>query len=141
LDDPFWFNYRTFISWFVIFLGVPKSTAIQPGFYLACLGAGALSGLANWYLARLVVATRIRALAGAMHKVEISLRDLNVENREADCSLEACAITIDSEDELGESARAFNALIKTLSDALDTQQAVHAFSEMLAGTLELEKLA
>ena len=127
--------------WFVILLGVPREIAIQPGFYLACLGAGALAGLANWLLARLVVATRIRILAEGMQKVELILRDYNTEENQGDCSYETCAIPIDSEDELGESAKAFNRLVRTLSDSLKTQEAVLNFSDMLAGTLELESLA
>jgi len=127
--------------WFVILLGVPTSIAIQPGFYLACLGAGAIAGVANWLLARLVVATRIRVLADGMQKVELLLRDINSNDNTIECNYESCSIIVDSEDELGESAKAFNRLVKTLADSLETQNAVHSFSEMLAGTLELETLA
>ncbi len=127
--------------WFVILLGVPRSIAIKPGFYLACLGAGAIAGLANWILARLVVATRIRVLANGMQKVELILRDVNSAESESDCTYETCAIPIDSEDELGESAKAFNRLVRTISDLLETQQATLSFSGMLASSLELEILA
>lgn len=127
--------------WFVIVLGVPREYALRPGFYIACLGAGVMAGLVNWFLARLVVATRIRILAAGMQKVENMLRDINSEDSVQECAYEECAIPIDSEDELGESAKAFNRLVRTLSDSLKTQQAVLSFSDMLAGTLELETLA
>ncbi len=126
--------------WFVILLGVPRSIAIKPGFYLACLGAGAIAGIVNWVLARLVVATRIRVLAAGMQNVERILRDINAEEDKLECNYETCSISVDSEDELGESARSFNSLVKTLADSLRTQDAVLSFSEMLAGTLELETL-
>ena len=127
--------------WFVTLLGVPNSIAMQPGFYAACLGAGALAGIANFILARLVVATRIKILAAGMHKVEGKLRELNTSDAFDECSYENCSIPIDSEDELGESAAAFNRLVMTLADSMTTQQAVLAFSDMLAGTLDLETLA
>ncbi len=31
--------------WFVTILGVPRSIAFKPGFFAACLGAGALAGI------------------------------------------------------------------------------------------------
>jgi diguanylate cyclase (GGDEF)-like protein len=127
--------------WFVTLLGVPRDIALKPGFYAACLGAGALAGGVNFLLARWVVATRIRVLANGMKKVEGILRDMHAEDNQELCSYETCTIPIDSEDELGDSARAFNRLIKTLSDSLNTQGALQSFSEMLSGTLELETLA
>jgi hypothetical protein len=127
--------------WFVILLGVPRSIAIKPDFYLACLGAGALAGIANFYLARLVVATRIKVLSDGMREVESKLSNINDDNRSEICDYDSCSIPVDSEDELGDSARAFNRLIKTLADSMATQQAVLTFSDMLAGTLELETLA
>ena len=57
------------------------------------------------------------------------------------CSPEACAIVVDSEDEIGESASAFNRLVEALSESLRTQLAVRSFSEMLTGQLEIESLA
>lgn len=127
--------------WFVMILGVPRSIALKPGFYASCLGAGALAGAVNFAIARWVVASRIRVLADGMLEVESKLRDLNNQGDDDLCSYEDCAIPIDSEDELGDSARAFNRLLKTLSDSLETQEAVRSFSDMLAGTLELEQLA
>ena len=127
--------------WFVTILGVPKSIAIKPGFYLACLGAGALAGIINFILARFVVGSRIQILADGMSTVETKLRDLSLAGKSELCNYEECSITIDSEDIIGESAQIYNRLIKTLADSLQTQQAVSEFSDMLAGTLELETLA
>jgi diguanylate cyclase (GGDEF)-like protein len=57
------------------------------------------------------------------------------------CSPEACSITVDSEDEIGESALAFNRLVEALSASMTTQIAVRSFSEMLTSQLEIEALA
>ena len=82
--------------WFVTLLGVPRSIATKPGFYVACLGAGALAGGVNFFLARWVVATRIRVLANGMKKVEGILRDLHAANNQGLCNPETCSIPIDS---------------------------------------------
>ncbi len=127
--------------WFVTILGVPKSIAMKPGFYIACLGAGALSGIINYFLARSVVGSRIEILANGMANVETKLRDLTSAGKAELCNYEDCSITIDSEDIIGESAQIYNRLVKTLAASLQTQQAVSTFSDMLAGTLDLETLA
>ena len=127
--------------WFVTILGVPKSIAMKPSFYIACLCAGALAGIINYFLARTVVGSRIEILANGMANVETKLRDLTSAGKAELCNYEDCSITIDSEDIIGESAQIFNRLVKTLAGTLQTQQAVSTFSDMLAGTLDLETLA
>jgi diguanylate cyclase (GGDEF)-like protein len=127
--------------WFVTVLGVPKSIATKPGFYMACLGAGALAGIINYILARFVVGSRIQILAESMATVETKLRDLTLSGKSELCNYTDCSITIDSADIIGESAQIYNRLVKTLAGSLQTQQAVSDFSDMLAGTLELETLA
>jgi hypothetical protein len=57
------------------------------------------------------------------------------------CNPETCAVVVDSEDELGESAESFNRLVKTLSEVLHAQSDRLSFSEMLTSHLELEVLA
>ena len=110
--------------WFVILLGVPREIATKPIFYAACLAAGALAGIINFYLARSVVGSRIIILADGMSRVENKLRDLTKEGKADLCNYEDCSITIDSEDIIGESAQIYNRLVKTLADSLQTQQSV-----------------
>lgn len=127
--------------WFVILLGVPREIATKPVFYIACLGAGALAGIINYYLALYVVGSRIQILANGMTNVETKLRELTLAGKTELCNYDECSIIIDSEDIIGESAQIYNRLVKTLANSLQTQQAVSTFSDMLAGTLDLETLA
>ena len=76
-----------------------------------------------------------------MRQVEEHLQDLNHQGNLDNCTYESCSLPVDSEDELGDSARAFNRLVETLAYSLETQEALQTFSEMLASTLELETLA
>jgi len=126
---------------FVILLGVPSKTALTTAFFLACLGAGALAGGLNFALARLVVGSRMRVLARGMTHVEQDLLSLTATGNMEQCTPEDCLIEVDSEDEIGESAMAFNRLVEALAHSMETQAAVRSFSEMLTSQLELEGLA
>ena len=126
---------------FVILLGVPRSDALTPAFFAACLFAGALSGVVNYFISRRVVGARLRILAERMTHVERSLGAMTTSGDLSACTPEACSIVVDSEDEIGESALAFNRLVEALSVSMRTQVAVRSFSEMLTSQLEIESLA
>jgi len=126
---------------FVILLGVPPATALTVKFFLACLGAGALAGAINFALARLVVGRRLRVLARAMTHIEESVLSSSVSGDADGCTPEDCTIPVDSEDEIGESATAFNRLVETLAYSIETQAAVRSFSNLLTSQLEIDGLA
>ena len=126
---------------FVMLLGVPRSDALTPVFFAACLFAGALAGVVNYIISRRVVGARLKVLAERMTHVERSLGDMTASGDLSACTPETCSIVVDSEDEIGESALAFNRLVEALSASMRTQLAVRSFSEMLTGQLEIESLA
>ena len=126
---------------FVILLGVPHEIALTATFFLSCLGAGALAGGINFALARLVVGARMRLLAKRMAHVKENLLDIAITGNMERCTPSECMIVVDSEDEIGESATAFNQLVEALATSMATQAAVRSFSEMLTSELELESLA
>ena len=126
---------------FVALLGVSRDEAMTPAFFAACLFAGALAGIVNYFIARRVVGARLKVLAERMTHVERSLGDTTSSGDLSACTPEACAIVVDSEDEIGESAAAFNGLVEALSASMRTQLAVRSFSEMLTSQLEIETLA
>ena len=126
---------------FVLLLGVPFETAITPGFFGACLGAGALAGCLNFTLARLVVGYRVRLLADRMGRVGDELREMTYSGDFSRCTPEECSIVVDSNDEIGDSARAFNSLVHALASSMRTQAAVRSFTRMLSSRLELDTVA
>lgn len=126
---------------FVLLLGVSRADVITPVFFAACLFAGALAGVVNYLISRRVVGARLKLLAERMTHVEHSLETATTSGDLSGCTPEACAITVDSEDEIGESALAFNRLVQSLSASMRTQFAVRSFSEMLTSQLEIESLA
>ncbi len=126
---------------FIVLLGAQRSVVLTPRFFAACLFAGALAGVVNYAISRHVVGARLTILAERMTHVSGSLGGMTKSGDLSTCSPEACAIVVDSEDEIGESASAFNRLVEALSESLRTQLAVRSFSEMLTGQLEIESLA
>jgi diguanylate cyclase (GGDEF)-like protein len=76
-----------------------------------------------------------------MSHVEENLLRVAASGDMAECTPEGCLIEVDSKDEIGESARAFNRLVEALAHSMETQAAVRSFSEVLTSQLELEGLA
>ena len=130
-----------FFPFFVQLLGVPKNTAMKGPFITACLLSGILVGIINYIMARWVVGGRLHLLAAGMNRVEKDLMGMEFSNDFSRCTHENCSLVVDSADEIGETAQAFNRLVEALAVSLQTQTAVRSFSEMLSSQLEIESLA
>ena len=126
---------------FVMLLGVPPGTALKPVFLAACLGAGALAGGLNQGLARWVVGVRLRLRSEGMRQVEQDLQVMTFSTDLSRCTPENCSLKVDPDDEIGDSALAFNRLVDSLTVSMRTQAAVRSFSEMLTSRLDIESLA
>jgi len=126
---------------FSILLGVPKEIALTFTYFISCILAGITLGFANILLARKTVGERIRQLSLKMKHVESILTNKKNGSKSEACTTDDCLITIDSTDEFGESAEAFNNLVITLSEVMETHTEIQLFSEMLTSHLELSLLA
>ena len=126
---------------FAMAFGVPATVALRPVFITACLAAGALVAVVNFGLSRRTVGARLRTLANGMNDVEQNLGAVTLSGDLSRCTSDSCMIPVDSQDEIGESAAAFNRLVGSLSASMKTQAAVRSFSEMLTSQLEIESLA
>lgn len=125
---------------FVVMMGVPSEQVLTLWFFAACMTAGFIVGGANIWLARKVVGSRLRMLADRMRFVETSLREISRSGDIGKCTPDACFITVDSEDEIGESGKAFNYLVESLAFSHRSDAAVRSFTEMLTSHLELDIL-
>lgn len=125
---------------FIIMMGVPTEHVLIPWFFVATMAAGFIVGGVNIWLARTVVGSRLRMLADHMKVVETGLREMSRTGSLEQCTPEACFITVDSEDELGESGKAFNYLVEALAASHRSDAAVRSFTGMLASHLELDTL-
>ena len=125
---------------FCLLLGLPAAAVLTPGFYAATLAAGLAVGAVNVGLARLVVGRRLRQLAAAMTSVETQLSAAVYTQDWSGCDPTRCALPVDSDDEVGDAARAFNSLIRTLARSHGVESAIREFSGVLSREYELEQL-
>lgn len=104
------------------------------------MSAGLVVGAVNFGLARLVVGRRLRLLADRMGTVEERLGRAVYTQDWSSCDPEACALPVDSADEVGAAAGSFNRLIRTLARVHAVEGAMRDFSGVLSSEFELETL-
>ncbi|MBF0446894.1 MAG: GGDEF domain-containing protein [Magnetococcales bacterium] len=126
---------------FVIFLGFDEAEVLTPIFWSASIAAGLLAGALNYLLALLVVRPRLRLLANRLRLVEGSIREAMYTSDWSQCTPEKCHISINSEDEIGECATAFNDLMQALFRSHEVEAAVADFSKTLTSQLDLKGLS
>lgn len=125
---------------FVIAMGVPKEYILTPIFVFLCIFAGIFVGTMNIIFARVIVGNRLKLLASKMEYVKNKLGQGLTSSELKGCE-ENCIIKVDSEDVIGDSAKAFNELVLTLSNSMRNEQAIKEFNEILSSQLEIEQLA
>ncbi len=126
---------------FLLAAGVEAGLALAPWFFLLCILAGILVGLANILLARGIVGARIEELASRMRYISTHLRNDKHEDIVKNCKPEECLVRVDSEDVLGESASTYNVLVESLFSSIKSELMVREFTSMLSLRLELGDLA
>jgi len=126
---------------FSLLLGVSKEIALRLNYFIACILAGVVLGMLNITIAKYVVGKPIKQLSHKMRYVERILLNKKSGISDEICSRENCFITVDSEDELGESTNAFNELVEALYEVLETNDELSKFTEMLTSHLELDALS
>lgn len=126
---------------FCLILGLPADRVLTPLFFSATLTAGVIVGGVNYGLARLVVGRRMRALADRMDTVESRLRVAVYTHDWADCDPATCALPVDSGDEVGAAAAAFNSLITTVARSHDVENSMRSFSRVMSSQFEIDGLA
>ena len=125
---------------FIQMMGVPANYARTVPFVLSCMLAGILVGLVNILLARFTVGRRLRLMTERMTLVTDNILAIaRGENHEA-CTPDKCSIPVDSDDAFGESAQAFNDLIKSFNMSLQSQSTIRQYSEILASQLDVTML-
>lgn len=120
----------------VMALGVPAPIALRPSFFFGTVVSGAVVGVVNFAIARLVVGARLRQIAQRMRYVGAALQRATLSGDWSKCSPEACRLEVDSKDELGDASRAFNSLLESLASSQATEVAINSvtgsFTEHLA---------
>ncbi|MDH3276341.1 MAG: GGDEF domain-containing protein [Gammaproteobacteria bacterium] len=120
--------------------GVPAEIVLTPFFFGICLLAGIVVGGINIRLMRVVVMPRLRALVDGMRMIESVVESATYTGDWTDCDPESCQLPVDSDDVIGESASAFNHLIRVLQHSHEVEERVGEFSKTMTSQLELGPL-
>jgi len=126
---------------FCLILGVPGEIVLNPSFFIACMLAGVILASLNITLARKTVGSRITFMSRKMKQIETILEDRKGSINEEEFEPINAMIDIDSEDELGESAKSFNSLVTSLSEVLELNSEIQQFSGILTSHLEIDPLS
>ena len=116
---------------FAILLGVRPEEARRPSFIIACLVAGFLVGAMNHGLSRVVVGRRLGILSARLRFVAESITRAGLTGEWVQLTCQTTRIEADSDDELGETARAFNSLLDALAAGEHSRSLVHNSSDII----------
>jgi diguanylate cyclase (GGDEF)-like protein/PAS domain S-box-containing protein len=116
---------------FAILLGVSSGDALQPTFVVACLVAGFLVGALNHALSRMIVGRRLAVLSARLRLVTDTITRASLTGEWTQATAESSRIDADSDDELGETARAFNSLLDALAAGERARSLVHNSSDII----------
>jgi diguanylate cyclase (GGDEF)-like protein len=126
---------------FMILLGVPKSVAFSGLFLASCIIAGVLVGFVNILISRLTVRSKLTVLTGKMREVKDSIITISENGRIGDCNPEHCSIPVETDDEFGQSAEAFNELITAFAGSLRMLDDIKTFTAIFSSQLDLHSLS
>lgn len=124
----------------VLAVGVPASQALTPGFFAFTVCAGVLVGGFNILLARLLVRPRLRLMARRMGEVEEGLKEATYTGDWTRCDPDECALPVDSEDEFGSAAAAFNRLLRALAESHKVEARISDFTNAMSAELDVQAI-
>ena len=126
---------------FMLLLGVPKSVAFGGFFLASCILAGLIVGLVNIRISKVTVKRKLSVLTGKMNEVKDSIITISENGKIGDCNPEHCCIPVETNDDFGQSAQAFNELIEAFSNSLRMLDDIKTFTATFSSQLDLHSLA
>ena len=124
-----------------VLLGFDPQLSFSFTFWIICMIAGLIVAGANYLLVNLIIRKRLITISEHMHIVEKAIKSATYSGDWSGCTPEKCNLHIESNDELGESARTFNDLVSALFRSHEVEKAVSEFSKALSSQLELDLLS
>ncbi len=126
---------------FLMMIGIPSELSLRWVTFLSTIGAGICMGIFNYYLAQKVVRPELRTLAQSMREVEEAFREATFTGEWSAEHSRECSVAVNSEDEIGETAQAFNELVTELIRVQSLEAASNELTEAISSKLDLEELS
>ena len=126
---------------FVIFMGLPSEQVFTKTFFIACMSAGAVVGIVNIWLTRIIIGNRLRVLVDCIKFIEKNIR-ARIRNPDSEeLNPESYFDIINAEDEIGEIGKSLKYLVESLVLSHRNDTTVRLFTEILVSKLDLHELA
>lgn len=122
-------------------LGVSAELALSPTFVGTTLAAGLIVGGLNFALASRIVRPRLRRLTGKMRQVRSAMDQATYTGDWSECDPAVCQLKEQAEDELGDVADSYNALLQALHAAHRVEERIQNFNNTLSSQLDLHDLS
>ncbi len=126
---------------FMLLLGVPQSIVFSGLFLVCCILAGVLVGFVNILISRVTVRSKLTVLTTKMREVKDSIIEVSENGRISDCNAKQCSISVETDDEFGKSAQAFNELIASFANSLRMLDEIKTFTATFSSQLDLRTLS
>lgn len=126
---------------FMLALGVPSSIALGGLFFASCVIAGVIVGFVNILITHVTVKKKLMQLTGKMQEVKDSIITISENGKIGDCNPEHCCIPLETQDEFGQCAEAFNELIGSFANSLRMLDDIKTYTAIFSGQLDLHALA
>ncbi len=82
----------------------------------------------------------MKLLGDRMQYVTKKFRLIKAGEDIGDCNADECQVIVDSEDEIGQSGKAFNSLVETLFELIETEDSIKKFTRLLSSQLSVSDL-
>lgn len=126
---------------FLVIYGFDASEVQTTDFYLVALLAGQLVSLISFILISMVIRPHLKLLSNKMQEIAEGLQQKNFEEHTMKCSEGFCQMEVESNDEIGVSARAYNQMLEALIKSYEVEKVFNHFTKVMSENLELSKLS
>lgn len=126
---------------FLVWYGFDSELVLHWDFFLATQIAGQSVGLLSFLLISMVIRPHLKLLSLKMAGISQGLKKKVHDDEGATCDIGLRRIDIDSNDEIGVSAQAYNQMLKSLLQANEIEAAYTQFSKVMSENLDVEVLS
>lgn len=126
---------------FLLWYGFPEHEVFNWHFFMITQVAGQLVGLISFLLISTVIRPHLKLLSNKMQDIAQGLDSKNLIDYKEKCQIDHCQIEVQSQDEIGVSAHAYNQLLGSLISAHETESVFNRFTQVMTENLEVESLS
>lgn len=125
---------------FVMVFGIEPEIALSPFFVLSCIMAGACVGMVNIVLTRTILVNRLKVITDKMILIKKNVMAVAQGISHEKCDFEVCQLKVNSNDEIGRNADAYNALVETLALTMSGEELISHLDHEAIVHLSLDQI-